>query len=120
MNLRRPEPSDLQSDAFDRFATSPGAGQDPLHPSLALALAGEFFGAGDGNRTRVSSLEGWHSTIELPPPKRARNMAKPTDQVPECATGLGAEKEYRKSTFKMPQKNGLGRGQKGLFLGSQS
>ncbi len=26
-------------------------------------------GAGDGNRTRVISLEGWGSTIELLPPK---------------------------------------------------
>ena len=24
-----------------------------------------FYGAGDGNRTRVTSLEGWSSTIEL-------------------------------------------------------
>ena len=28
-----------------------------------------FFGAGDGNRTHVTSLEGWGSTIELHPPK---------------------------------------------------
>ena len=26
-------------------------------------------GAGDGNRTHVTSLEGWGSTIELHPPK---------------------------------------------------
>ena len=26
-----------------------------------------FFGAGDGNRTRVASLEGWSSAIELHP-----------------------------------------------------
>ena len=26
-----------------------------------------FFGAGDGNRTHVTSLEGWNSTIELHP-----------------------------------------------------
>ena len=26
------------------------------------------FGAGDGNRTHVASLEGWSSTIELHPP----------------------------------------------------
>ena len=24
-----------------------------------------FFGAGSGNRTRIASLEGWNSTIEL-------------------------------------------------------
>src|SRR5688572_23149932 len=28
------------------------------------------FGAGDGNRTRIASLEGWSSTIELHPPIR--------------------------------------------------
>ena len=28
---------------------------------------GDFFGADDGNRTRVISLEGWGSTIELRP-----------------------------------------------------
>ena len=27
----------------------------------------QFFGAGDGNRTHVTSLEGWGSTIELHP-----------------------------------------------------
>ena len=27
----------------------------------------KFYGAGDGNRTHVSSLEGWCSTIELHP-----------------------------------------------------
>ena len=35
-----------------------------LYPAELLA---HFFGAGDGNRTRVSSLEGWCSTIELHP-----------------------------------------------------
>ncbi len=29
--------------------------------------AGAFGGAGDGNRTRVTSLEDWGSTIELRP-----------------------------------------------------
>ncbi len=35
-----------------------------LYPAELLA---HLFGAGDGNRTRVSSLEGWCSTIELHP-----------------------------------------------------
>ena len=35
-----------------------------LYPAELLA---HIFGAGDGNRTRVSSLEGWCSTIELHP-----------------------------------------------------
>jgi uroporphyrin-III C-methyltransferase / precorrin-2 dehydrogenase / sirohydrochlorin ferrochelatase len=32
-----------------------------------LLLMGEALGAGDGNRTRIASLEGWSSTIELHP-----------------------------------------------------
>ena len=35
-----------------------------LYPTELLA---HLDGAGDGNRTRVSSLEGWCSTIELHP-----------------------------------------------------
>ena len=35
-----------------------------LYPAELLA---RIDGAGDGNRTRVSSLEGWCSTIELHP-----------------------------------------------------
>ena len=38
-----------------------------LYPAELLA---HFFGAGDGNRTRVTSLEGWCSTIELHPQTR--------------------------------------------------
>ena len=33
----------------------------------ALLLLGAAVGAGDGNRTRIASLEGWSSTIELHP-----------------------------------------------------
>ena len=32
-----------------------------------MSLLREIDGAGDGNRTRVISLEGWSSTIELHP-----------------------------------------------------
>ena len=39
-------------------------GPDPKRESEPLKLS---FGAGDGNRTRVISLEGWGSTIELRP-----------------------------------------------------
>ena len=35
--------------------------------SIQLSYWRISFGAGDGNRTRVSSLEGWCSTIELHP-----------------------------------------------------
>ena len=35
--------------------------------SIQLSYWRIYNGAGDGNRTRVSSLEGWCSTIELHP-----------------------------------------------------
>ena len=35
--------------------------------TTATAVVKEISGAGDGNRTRVTSLEGWSSTIELHP-----------------------------------------------------
>ena len=35
--------------------------------SIQLSYWRIYSGAGDGNRTRVSSLEGWCSTIELHP-----------------------------------------------------
>ena len=35
--------------------------------SIQLSYWRISYGAGDGNRTRVSSLEGWCSTIELHP-----------------------------------------------------
>ena len=39
-----------------------------LEGSCSIQLSyWRMFGAGDGNRTRVSSLEGWCSTIELHP-----------------------------------------------------
>ena len=39
-----------------------------LEGSCSIQLSyWRIFGAGDGNRTRVSSLEGWCSTIELHP-----------------------------------------------------
>ena len=37
--------------------------------SIQLSYWRIYSGAGDGNRTRVSSLEGWCSTIELHPHK---------------------------------------------------
>ena len=33
-----------------------------------------WYGAGDGNRTHVSSLEGWCSTIELHPQRSSHNQ----------------------------------------------
>ena len=35
--------------------------------TTAAAVVKKISGAGDGNRTRVTSLEGWSSTIELHP-----------------------------------------------------
>ena len=35
--------------------------------ALPLNYVRRFNGAGDGNRTHVTSLEGWNSTIELHP-----------------------------------------------------
>ena len=37
-----------------------------------------FFGAGDGNRTHTTSLEGWDSTIELHPQFRNANYFNTT------------------------------------------
>ena len=31
---------------------------------------GQFYGAGDGNRTHAASLEGWDSTVELHPQEK--------------------------------------------------
>ena len=72
-----PRPPDPQSGALTNCATSTmltGAPEgirtpDPrlrramLYPAELLA----HIGAGDGNRTHVTSLEGWGSTIELHP-----------------------------------------------------
>ena len=35
--------------------------------SIQLSYWRKYYGAGDGNRTHVTSLEGWNSTIELHP-----------------------------------------------------
>ncbi len=52
----------------------------------ALLLLGETVGlsdgAGDGNRTRIASLEGWSSTIELHPRDRRREHELATDIAP--------------------------------------
>jgi hypothetical protein len=38
-----------------------------FHDQVGTVGAGKSVGAGDGNRTRVASLEDWGSTIELRP-----------------------------------------------------
>ena len=46
------------------------------------------FGAGDGNRTRTASLEGWNSTIELRPRSFPYTFRHPTR--PQSAAAAGA------------------------------
>ncbi len=55
------------------------------------------FGAGDGNRTRMTSLEGWGSTIELHPRVdhqtvaiRSRHDAHRRDVGDGCHSPLGS------------------------------
>ena len=53
-----------------------------------LNVLKELFGAGDGNRTHVTSLEGWSSTIELHPPASAvRNSSIPKRSQEEKWSG---------------------------------
>ena len=69
-NRTRP-PQSVDAPSADSVGT-PGGTRTPdlllrrqlLYPAELLA---HLDGAGDGNRTRVSSLEGWCSTIELHP-----------------------------------------------------
>lgn len=66
------KPSPYEGDALTNWATEPYGGrcrirtalQDPKTRVLPLHHI-LHIGAGDGNRTRVSTLEGWRSTIEL-------------------------------------------------------
>ena len=45
-----------------------------LYPVELLAQTDELFGAGDGNRTHTTSLEGWGSTTELHPHVEQRKL----------------------------------------------
>ena len=56
------------------------------------------YGAGDGNRTRVISLEGWGSTIELRPQDMVgttgfepATSCSQSSALPNCATSRGVE-----------------------------
>ena len=63
------------------FRMVPGEGVEPSHPfgRQILSLLRLPFrhpgkdGAGEGNRTLVTSLEGWGSAIELRPQKNGHN-----------------------------------------------
>ena len=51
-----------------------GIPHDPVEPAQAASVTREKAGsggAGDGNRTRTASLEGWDFTIELHPRRSA-------------------------------------------------
>ena len=75
-----PSPATLDRVAFEHSSPKRKAHkmarQEGLEPptyclegscSIQLSYWRIYYGAGDGNRTRVSSLEGWCSTIELHP-----------------------------------------------------
>ena len=57
-----------------RFRARPKARASTIE-SLELAILG---GAGDGNRNRMTSLEGWGSTIELRPRSGSRRRLQHT------------------------------------------
>ena len=58
----------------------------PSRPRSRLSRRRRCSGAGDGNRTRVASLEGWSSTIELHPP-----ITHPLRQQESLVEGVGFE-----------------------------
>ena len=59
-------------------------------PEASPLLACKFLGAGDGNRTRVISLEGWGSTIELRPQEYGRD-----DRIRTCDILLPKQARYQ-------------------------
>ena len=73
-NHRRLSSPDLQSGAINHSTTYPyekwcalkdsNLGPTGYEP-VALTNWAKGAGAGSGNRTRIASLEGWNSTIEL-------------------------------------------------------
>ena len=66
-----------------------------MHMKTALVPKGakavkQSYGAGDGNRTRVISLEGWGSTIELRPQDYGRD-----DRIRTCDILLPKQARYQ-------------------------
>ena len=59
-------------------------------PEASPLLTCKFPGAGDGNRTRVISLEGWGSTIELRPQEYGRD-----DRIRTCDILLPKQARYQ-------------------------
>ena len=81
------------------FSASHPAGFDPHHPARlrkrlwspkGARAVNLSCGAGDGNRTRVISLEGWGSTIELRPQEYGRD-----DRIRTCDILLPKQARYQ-------------------------
>src|SRR5689334_25304591 len=53
-------------------------------------MGAEIFGAGDGNRTRTASLEGWDSTIELHPRRAGTYPLARQYAITQTSTPTGA------------------------------
>ena len=58
-------------------------------------------GAGDGNRTHVTSLEGWSSAIELHPRSRTRMESGAVDETRTRDLNLGKVALYQLSYYRM-------------------
>ena len=71
-----------------------------LYPAELLA---RIDGAGDGNRTRVSSLEGWCSTIELHPRKSMIRPIQPVNSSTDFPRCQGETRIFSGAPETMPQ-----------------
>ena len=60
-------------------------------------------GAGDGNRTHVTSLEGWSSAIELHPRSRTRMESGAVDEARTRDLNLGKVALYQLSYYRVKQ-----------------
>ena len=83
--------------AFSQLRTLPGSIPVARHvnengsgPHKEPKPLKQSYGAGDGNRTRVISLEGWGSTIELRPQEYGRD-----DRIRTCDILLPKQARYQ-------------------------
>jgi hypothetical protein len=58
-------------------------------------------GAGDGNRTHVTSLEGWSSAIELHPHSHSKEESGAVDETRTRDLNLGKVALYQLSYYRM-------------------
>jgi hypothetical protein len=79
---RRPRPSPAPPVAGPARRWPRPSPAPPVASRVRLGCARASGGAGDGNRTRVTSLEGWGSTVELRP--RAVAVYRPGLRVPRA------------------------------------